>query len=308
LVSLEVPDRKGKLDDIILGYDDLTGYIQDQSYQGAIVGRYGNRIAKGRFTLDGVEYKLAANNDANHLHGGKVGYNKVVWQAQPVRENGEVGLKLTYLSKNGEEGYPGNLNCTVTYMLTNNDELKITYSAQTDKATPVNLTHHSYFNLAGQGTADILGHELMLKADRYTPVDEGLIPTGELRSVKGSPMDFTSSQTIGSRIAQVEGGYDHNYVLNSDDGSLAQAGQVYEPTSGRVMKILTTEPGIQFYSGNFLDGSITGKDGKVYQKHYGFCLETQHFPDSPNKPEFPSVILQPGETYKHMCIDAFSTR
>ncbi|MFH1941447.1 MAG: aldose epimerase family protein [bacterium] len=307
VISLEVPDRDGNLSDIVLGYDDLAGYIRQNPYFGAIVGRYGNRIAKGRFTLDEVEYSLATNNGENHLHGGLVGFDKVVWGAEPVKEKNGVSLKLTYLSKDGEEGYPGNLSCMVVYTLTNQDELKVSYEARTDKATPVNLTHHSYFNLAGQGSGDIYGHELMLNADTYTPVDEGLIPTGEIRSVKDSPMDFTTPTAIDARIAQIEGGYDHNYALNGGGGLLALAARVYEPNSGRVMEIHTTEPGIQFYSGNFLDGSITGKTGKVYHKHYGFCLETQHFPDSPNKANFPSTILRPGETYKHETVHKFYT-
>lgn len=305
LVSLKIPDRNEKLSDITLGYDDLDGYIKENPYFGAVVGRCGNRIAKGKFTLDGVEYQLATNNGENHLHGGLKGFDKVVWKAKPVKEDNAVGVKLVYLSKDGEEGYPGNLSSTVTYTLTNNNELRISYEATTDKATPINLTHHSYFNLAGQGACDILGHELVLNADRYTPVDKGLIPTGEIKLVKGTPMDFTIPQPIGARIAEVEGGYDHNYVLNNTNDSMVLAARVFEPTSGRVMEIYTTEPGVQFYSGNFLDGSITGKSGKVYYKHYGFCLETQHFPDSPNKSQFPSVILRPGETYMHQTVHKF---
>ena len=311
LVSLEVPDRNGKLGDVVLGYDKLDGYIKNNPYFGAIVGRYGNRIAKGRFTLNGVLYQLTTNEGENHLHGGIKGFDKAVWNAEQVKTEEAVGVKLTYLSKDGEQGYPGNLACTVIYTLTENDELKISYEATTDKATPINLTNHSYFNLTG-GTRDILGHELMLNADRFTPVDDRLIPTGELKSVKGSPMDFTKPETIGSRIGLVPGkdpgGYDHNYVLNSGGGSLALATKVYEPTSGRVMEIYTTEPGIQFYSGNFLDGSITGKAGTVYKKHYGYCLETQHFPDSPNKPNFPSAILYPGRKYTHLAVHKFYTR
>ena len=308
LVSLEVPDREGKVVDVTLGYDTLDGYIEDDPYFGATVGRYANRIAKGKFVLDGIEYKLATNNGENHLHGGNRGFNKVLWNAEELKTRETVGLKLTYLSKDGEEGYPGNLACTVIYTLTNDNELNISYEAQTDKATPVNLTHHSYFNLAGQGTGDILGHELMLNADHFTPVDDGLIPTGEIKSIKGTAMDFTTPTSIGSRIDQVPGSYDHNYVLNSKDGSIALAARVYEPSSGRVMEIYTTEPGIQFYSGNFLDGSIKGKSGKVYDKQYGFCLETQHFPDSPNKPEFPSAILRPGQKYTQKIVHKFYTR
>jgi len=305
LVSLEVPDRAGKTGDVVLGYDGFDGYTKSSPYFGSIVGRYGNRIAKGQFSLDGVAYRLATNNGENHLHGGIKGFDKVVWKAGPVREPGAVGVKLNYLSRDGEEGYPGNLTVTVVYTLTNDNELKISYEAETDKATPVNLTHHSYFNLAGEG--DILGHELTIHAEGYTPVDAGLIPTGEIRPVKGSPFDFTTPHAIGERIVQVEGGYDHNFVLRSGGGILAPAARVFEPKSGRVMEISTTEPGLQFYSGNFLDGTIAGKGGKVYQRHFGFCLETQHFPDSPNKPDFPSTILRPGAVYRSLTSHKFST-
>ncbi len=308
LVSLEVPDKAGKLGDITLGCDDLAGYLKGVPYFGSTIGRYGNRIGKGRFTLNGKTYTLATNNGPNHLHGGNKGFDKVVWKASPFEAQGARGVKFEYLSRDGEEGYPGNLNCSVTYTLTDANELKLDYRAVTDKATPVNLTHHSYFNLAGQGQGDILGHELMIKADAFTPVDEGLIPTGEIKAVKGTPMDFTTPHTIGERIAQVPGGYDHNYVLRRTGQGLELAAEVYEPKTGRVMDVLTTEPGLQFYSGNFLDGTIKGKAGKVYPKHGGFCLETQHYPDSPNKPTFPSTILVPGKTYQTETIYKFSTR
>jgi aldose 1-epimerase len=307
LVSLGVPDRKGDIADITLGCDSLESYMAASPYFGSTVGRYANRIAKGIFTLEGVEYTLATNNGENHLHGGIKGFDKVLWQAEPFKQEGMVGVKFVYFSKDGEEGYPGNLACAVTYMLTDKDELKITYEAETDKATPVNLTHHSYFNLAGQGEGDILSHELMIVADKFTPVDAGLIPTGEIQDVAGSPMDFSTPHIIGERIDQVEGGYDHNYVLMSGGGELVFAARVYESKTGRVMEIHTTEPGIQFYSGNFLDGSITGKAGKMYHQHYGFCLEPQHFPDSPNKPGFPSTILQPGAKYLSRTVFKFST-
>jgi aldose 1-epimerase len=306
LVSLEVPDRTGKAGDIVLGYEALEGYIKNSPYFGSIVGRYGNRIAKGRFVLDGVTYKLAVNNGENHLHGGIKGFDKVVWKAESVQEAGAAAAKLSYLSRDGEEGYPGNLSVTVVYALTNDNELKISYEATTDKATPVNLTHHSYFNLAGEG--DVLGHELIIYADSYTPVDAGLIPTGEIRPVKGSPFDFTAPHAIGERIAQVEGGYDHNFVLRQGAGTIRPAARVVEPRSGRIMEISTTEPGLQFYSGNFLDGTIAGKGGRVYARHSGFCLETQHFPDSPNKPGFPSTILRPGQVYKSLTIHKFSAK
>jgi aldose 1-epimerase len=304
LVSLDVPDRNGKPGDIVLGYDSLDGYVKNNPYFGSTVGRYGNRIAKGRFTLDGVAYKLATNNGENHLHGGIKGYDKVVWKAEPVRGDGEVGVKFSYLSPDGEEGYPGNLNITVTYLVNGRNELKIGYEATTDKATPVNLTNHSYFNLAGEG--DVLGHELMINADAYTPVDAELIPTGEIRPLKDTPFDFTAPHTIGERIAQVEGGYDHNFVLRGGGGTLNLAARIIEPESGRVMEIRTTEPGLQFYSGNFLDGTISGKGGRTYQKHAGFCLETQHFPDSPNRPNFPSTILRPGQVYESQTVYKFS--
>jgi aldose 1-epimerase len=307
LVSLEVPDRNGDIADITLGFDKLDGYIGEHPYFGAIVGRYANRIGKGVFKLDGVEYKLATNNGENHLHGGIKGFDKVVWKHEDAHAtDSEAVVKLSYISEDGEEGYPGNLACSVIYTLTEDDKLKISYEAETDKKTVVNLTNHAYFNLAGQGNGDILGHELTLNADKYTVVDEGLIPTGENRNVKGTPMDFTTPMTIGSRIGRVEGGYDHNYVLNSSD-TMALAAKVYEPKSGRVMEIHTDQPGIQFYTGNFLDGSITGKAGKVYKKHYGFCLETQHFPDSPNKPDFPSVVLHPGQKYATVTVHKFYT-
>ncbi|MGB2864409.1 MAG: aldose epimerase family protein [Sedimentisphaerales bacterium] len=309
LVSLEVPDRDGNLADITLGFDKLDGYLGEHPYFGAIVGRYANRIGKAAFKLDGVEYKLAANNDVNHLHGGIKGFDKVVWRLEDLGVEAEGAMvKMSYISEDGEEGYPGNLACSVTYTLTEDDKLQISYEAETDKKTVLNLTNHSYFNLAGQGTGDILSHELMLNADKYTVVDEGLIPTGENRNVKGTPMDFTTPMTIGSRIGQVEGGYDHNYVLNSGGGTLALAAKVYEPTSGRIMEIHTDQPGVQFYTGNFLDGSVTGKAGKVYQKNYGFCLETQHFPDSPNKPDFPTVVLFPGQKYTTETVLRFYTK
>ncbi len=305
LVSLETPDRKARLGDIVLGFDSLDGYLKSSPYFGCIVGRYGNRIAKGRFTLDGVEYKLAANNGPNHLHGGLKGFDKALWTAEPVSAQDARGVKFAYLSRDGEEGYPGNLRVSVTYLLTDGDELSIRYQAEADKATPVNLTHHSYFNLAGQGSGDILGHELMIDAPSYTLVDEGLIPTGQIAPVAGTPFDFTKPAVIGARIAQVPGGYDHNFVLRGGGGRLALAARVSEPRTGRVMEISTTEPGLQFYAGNFLDGTITGKGGKVYQKQFGFCLETQHFPDSPNQPSFPSTILRPGQKYESLTVHKF---
>jgi aldose 1-epimerase len=314
VTSLQVPDRNGNLADIVLGYDSLDEYIKNNPYFGALIGRYGNRIGKGKFTLNGVEYTLATNNGPNHLHGGIKGFDKVVWNAEPMQTDQGPALKLTYLSHDGEEGYPGNLSCTVIYTLTNDNELKISYEAETDKATVVNLTHHSYFNLGGHNSGDILGHELMLNADYFTPVDEGLIPTGEIRPVKGTPMDFTKPTAIGARINQDDTqlkyglGYDHNWVLNKKDAEMSLAAKVYEPKTGRVMEIYTTEPGIQFYSGNFLDGTNVGKGGTAYKHRTGFCLETQHFPDSPNKPNFPSVVLKPSEKYTQLTIHRFSAR
>jgi aldose 1-epimerase len=307
LVSLRLPDRKGVFADVNLGFDDLAGYLGTHPYFGVIVGRCANRIAKGRFKLDGVEYQLAQNNNGNTLHGGLKGFDKVVWTAQPVQAADGVGVELTYLSKDMEEGFPGNLSVTVTYMLTDADELRIGYEAATDKKTPVNLTNHAYWNLKGEGNGDILGHIIRLEADKYTAVDSAatLIPTGEIAGVAGTPLDFTSPRAIGERIAQVEGGYDHNFVLRGGGGTLALAARVEEPGTGRVLEIYTDQPAIQLYSGNFLDGTVVGKGGKAYQKHYGFCLETQHFPDSPNHPNFPSTTLEPGRTYRTVTVHKF---
>lgn len=304
ITQLHVPSRDGKLADIVLGYDSFEEYFPNPPFFGVLVGRYANRIANGKFTLDEVEYTLAQNDGQNHLHGGTKGFDKVVWNAEQIQDGENAGLKLTYLSKDGEEGFPGNLKCTVLYKLTDNNELSIDYEAETDKNTIVNLTNHSYFNLAGHDSGDILDHELTIIADSFTAVDDQLIPTGEIKSVKGTAMDFTAAAPIGSRIDQVEGGYDHNYVLNKTGNSLALAASVYEPKSGRVMEVYTTQPGIQLYTGNFLDGSDKGKNA-VYNKHGAFCLETQHFPDSPNKPDFPSTVLKPGEKYAHVTVYKF---
>ncbi len=308
VTHLMVPDKNGKIKDVVLGYDNLQQYLDDTPYFGALVGRYGNRIAKGKFNLDGKTYQLARNNGANHLHGGLKGFDKVVWDAEEFIFPDRVGVVLSYLSKDGEEGFPGNLDTKVTYTLTNDNEFKIDYEATTDKPTVVNLTHHSYFNLKGQGNGNILDHQVQLMADRYVPVDETLIPTGELEAVQGSAMDFTTPNTIGSRIDKVEGGYDHTWVLNDFDGEkLSLAAKVTEPESGIMMEVYTDQPGIQFYTGNFLDGSLSGKGGKVYQKHYGFCLETHHYPDSPNQPDFPSVVLRPGEKYETKTVYKFES-
>jgi aldose 1-epimerase len=309
ITSLRVPDRTGKLDDIVLGFERLDDYLKDHPFFGAIIGRYGNRIGKGQFALNGQTYKLAANNGPNHLHGGNKGFDKVLWEVEPVA--GRNALVFTRTSPDGEEGYPGTLRVQVTYTLTDRNELIVDYTATTDKPTPVNLTQHSYFNLAGQASGDILGHELMLNADRFTPVDDTLIPTGELAPVAGTPFDFRKATPIGARItgdhAQLKAGkgYDHNWVLTRKGAGLQLAARVVEPKSGRTLEVATTEPGIQFYSGNFLDGSLTGKGGAVYNHRTGFCLETQHFPDSPNKPNFPSTILKPGEEYKTRTVFTF---
>ena len=312
LTSLLVPDKNGKLGDVILGFDNVSGYQspafrKSNPYFGALIGRYGNRIKGGQFTLDGKIYNLAKNNGPNSLHGGKKGYDQVLWQAQPDATTDGQSLTLTYESKDGEEGYPGNLHLSVRYTLTPDNALEIDYTATTDKATPLNLTNHAYFNLNYGADKDVLGHEVTLPADRYTVVDATLIPTGELRPVKGTPFDFTTSHTIGERIGQVPGGYDHNWVLNTATGQHAAA-TVYEPVSGRTMEVTTDQPGVQFYTGNFLDGTLKGKGDTVYGKHYGFCLETQHFPDSPNQPKFPSTILKPGETFHSTSSYKFGVR
>lgn len=315
VTSLTAPDRNGKMDDVVLGYDQLDGYLTNKAFFGALIGRYGNRIAHGEFKLGGTTYNVPKNDGQNSLHGGNTGFNKHLWTAKDVSGPHGQALELTYLSKDGEEGYPGNLSVKVVYTLTDTNELKIDYSATTDKETVLNLTNHSYFNLAGQGNGDILEHQLTLVADRFTPVDATLIPTGELRPVKGTPFDFTKPMAIGSRINQDDQqlkfgkGYDHNWVLNSGGkGGVTLAAEAYEPKSGRVLQILTDQPGIQFYTGNFLDGSITGKGGKVYNHRAAFCLETQHFPDSPNHPSFPSTTLKPGQHYHTVTIFKFSKK
>ncbi len=312
IVSLRVPDRNGRLDDVVLGFDSLAQYERDSPYFGSIVGRYGNRIANGTFTLNGTTYRLALNNGKNHLHGGIKGFDKVVWKAVTERPGDNLTLTLTYTSRNMEEGYPGTLDVKVIYTLTPANELKISYTAVTDAPTVVNLTQHSYFNLKGTGSGDILGHRLMINADRFTPVDSGLIPTGVLQPVEKTPFDFRTLTPIGERISaddiqlRLAGGYDHNYVLNGSPGTMRLAARVEEPVSGRAMEVMTTEPGVQFYSGNFLDGHHIGKGGHPYYHRNGFCLETQHFPDSPNHPSFPSTVLLPGSTYRSETIYRFS--
>ncbi|HNP20922.1 MAG TPA: aldose epimerase family protein [Panacibacter sp.] len=296
VTSFVTADKSGGKSNIVLGFDSLSGYLAKPPYFGALVGRYGNRIADGKFTLDGKDYHLATNNGKNALHGGLKGFDKVVWAAS-VASDTVPSLTLTYLSKDGEEGYPGNLNVTVQYTLTDDNELKIEYTATTDKATPVNLTNHSYFNLSGDVSKGILGHSLMIDADAYTPVDTTLIPTGEIKAVKGSPFDFTTAKPIGRDIDSVPGGYDHNFVLNSKGNQFAKVAVLSDSTSGRSLEVYTDQPGLQFYTGNFLDGKFTNRDGKAINQHAALCMETQHFPDSPNKPAFPSTILKPGETY-----------
>jgi len=309
--SIRVPDKSDHLDDVTLGYDSLPGYLTTSPYFGAVVGRYANRIARGRFTLDGRTYTLAINNGPNSLHGGKKGFDKVVWAARSFQHGDSVGVKFEHTSPDGDEGYPGTLHVSVTYTLTPNNELQVEYRARTDRATPVNLSQHSYFNLAGEGSGDILHHVLTINADRYTPVDSTLIPTGELASVTNTPFDFRTPTAIGARIEQKNRqlqygkGYDHNFVLNRTGSGLVHAVRVLDPKTGRTLDISTTEPGLQFYSGNFLDGTITGKSGHVYRHRSALVLETQHFPDSPNHPNFPSTILRPGREYHSRTVFAF---
>lgn len=312
VVSILAPDRAGKMADVTLGFDHLQGYLGANPFFGALVGRYANRIAHAQFTLDGVKYPLAKNDGPNSLHGGAKGFDKKVWKARELSP-AEPALELTYLSKEGEEGYPGNLSVKVVYTLTDENGLRIDYTATTDKDTMINLTNHSYFNLAGQGNGDILKHQLMINAGRFTPIDSTLIPTGELRSVQGTPFDFRKPTAIGARIEdnneqlKYGKGYDHNFVLNRHGSGLTLAARVTEPESGRVLEVWTTQPGLQFYTGNFLDGTIRGKEGKVYGRRSALCLETQHFPDSPNHPDFPTAELKPGETYHQVTVYKFLT-
>lgn len=311
VTTLKVPGRDGKLDDVVLGYDNLAGYLKNSPFFGCIVGRYGNRIGGAKFTLDGKTYPLAANNGPNSLHGGIKGFDKAVWAVVKATGN---SLEMKYTSPDGEEGFPGKLAVTTTYTVTAEDELRIDYQATTDKPTVLNLTHHSYFNLAGQGTGDVLGHEVFINSDKITPVNKDLVPTGDYASVEGTPLDFRTPTTIGARIdspdqqMQYGSGYDHNWVISKPANLLGLQARVYEPKTGRVMEVWSTEPGVQFYTGNFLDGTITGKGGAVYQRRAGFCFEPQHYPDSPNKPNFPSVVLRPGQTFKSTIIYRFSTK
>lgn len=313
IASIRTPDRSGRVADIVLGFDDLAGYLGNEPYFGVVAGRYANRIARGRFTLDGRTYTLAVNNPPNALHGGIRGFDKVLWHGEPTADADGVHVTLRYTSADGEEGYPGTLHAAVSYTLTDRDELVIAYEATSDKPTPVNLTQHSYFNLAGEGSGDILGHVVTIDADRYTPIDSTFIPTGEIAPVAGTPFDFRSPTAIGARIDQNDQqltnghGYDHNFVLNRAPGAsgLVHAAHVVESVSGRTLDVATTEPGVQFYVGNFLNGSVVGKHGHAYPRRSGFCLETQHYPDSPNKPQFPSTILRPGETYRSRTVFGF---
>ncbi|HKR08409.1 MAG TPA: aldose epimerase family protein [Gemmatimonadaceae bacterium] len=314
ITSIKTPDRNGHFADIVLGYDSLDGYLRSSPYFGAIVGRYANRIARGLFTLDGTTYHLAVNNGPNSLHGGVRGFDKVIWMARPFETGVGQGVMLDYTSRDGEEGYPGTLRAHVTYTLTPDDRLVVDYAATTDKATPINLSQHTYWNLAGDASRDILDHILTINADAITPVDSTLIPTGEITPVEGTPFDFRRPTAIGARINQKQdtqirygNGYDHNFVLNPTrtSGSLTLAARLVEPTSGRTLAVYTNQPGLQFYSGNFLDGSITGKGGRVYRFRWGLCLETQHYPDSPNHPNFPSTILRPGEQYRSRTVFQF---
>jgi aldose 1-epimerase len=312
VTSLKVPDRNGKFGDVVLGYDNLDGYLKSSPYFGALIGRYGNRIAFGKFSLDGQTYMLATNNGANSLHGGVQGFDKVIWTARPLPTANGPSLILTYVSQNGEEGYPGTLSVTAIYSITEDNELRVDFSATTSQKTVVNLTHHSYFNLRGSG--DVLDHVVAINADKFTPVDSGLIPTGELRPVKGTPFDFTTPHRVGDRVnaddeqIKLGNGYDHNWVLNKQGHELSFAAMAYEPTSGRVLEVFATAPGVQFYTGNFLDGTITGKGGWTYQFRDGLCFEPQYFPDSPNHPAFPSTELSPGQKYHETLIYKFSVK
>ena len=312
ITSLKVPNRNGDFENVVLGFDNLDDYLKDNPFFGALIGRFGNRIAKGKFSLNGEEYTLANNDGSNHLHGGVDGYDRVVWTAEPIEDDKNPGLKLTYLSKDGEEGYPGNLNITVVYTLTDDNTLEVDYEATTDKATVINLTQHAYFNLTGDFSKDILSHELVINADAFLPVDGTLIPTGEIRKVNGTPFDFTSAKIVGKEInaeneqLKLGRGYDHCWVLNGDKGTLRMAASAYDKNSGRLLEIFSTEPGIQFYAGNFLDGTLPMPNGGTYAHRTGFCLETQHYPDSPNQKDFPSVVLNPGETYKTKTTFKFS--
>jgi aldose 1-epimerase len=313
VVSLTAPDRNGQFADVVLGFETLDDYVKKNTvYFGCLVGRYGNRIAKGQFTLGGTSYTLATNNGANHLHGGIKGFDKVVWKGRILKRKTTSVLELTYVSKDGEEGYPGTLEVKAIYSVTDDNALKLEYTATTDKETICNLTHHSYFNLAGKG--DILNHELVLAADKFTPTDAGSIPTGELRAVAGTPFDFTQPTAVGARVNDKDEqlvmarGYDHNWILNKPAGKLGLIGTVYDSSSGRVLEALTTEPAVQFYSGNYLDGTLVGKGGRAYQQRNGLCLEPQHYPDSPNQPQFPSTVLKPGEKYKNTIIYRFFVR
>ncbi|MFI6740386.1 aldose epimerase family protein [Nonomuraea sp. NPDC050451] len=311
LQSIEVPDSGGRFANVTLGFDNLSDYVKKSPYFGCITGRYANRIAKGRFTLDGRTYQLATNDGPNHLHGGNKGFDKRVWKAQPFRRGDSVGLVLTYTSPNGEEHYPGTLRTTVVYTLTGDNKIRMDYRATTSRPTVVNLTNHAYFNLRGEGNGRILGHELQINASRYTPVDKTLIPTGKIARLGGTPLDFREPTAVGERInsrnQQIArgGGYDHNYVL--DGRGLRTAATVVEPDSGRVLEVITDQPGLQFYSGNFLDGTLRGTSGHLYPKRSGFALESQHFPDSPNHANFPSTVLRPGDVYRTTTIYAFST-
>ncbi|WP_370479211.1 aldose epimerase family protein [Tamlana flava] len=314
ITSLKVPNKNGEFENVVLGFDNLDDYLKDNPFFGALIGRFGNRIAKGKFTLNGEEYTLATNNGENHLHGGVDGYDRVVWTAEPIEDDKNPGLKLTYLSKDGEEGYPGNLNITVVYTLTDDNTLEVDYEATTDKATVINLTQHAYFNLTGDFSKDILDHEVVINADAFLPVDATLIPSGEIRKVEGTPFDFTTAKAVGKEInadneqLKLGGGYDHCWVLNGDKGTLRMAASAYDKNSGRLMEIYSTEPGIQFYTGNFLDGTLPMPNGGTYEHRTGFCLETQHYPDSPNQNNFPSVVLNPGETYKTKTTFNFLTK